>query len=111
MHVPHHISVTGESSNEYSGRAAPRFTDDDGFEVAETMKIMQVPDRILVAGGDRHAGSKAPPHEVLMDMSHYPDPRNAPVRSLISLFSSCFYADISLIFEFFASVLCFLTHF
>uniref|UniRef100_A0A914X025 Mitochondrial fission factor n=1 Tax=Plectus sambesii TaxID=2011161 RepID=A0A914X025_9BILA len=66
MHVPHHISVTGESSNEYSGRAAPRFTDDDGFEVAETMKIMQVPDRILVAGGDRHAGSKAPPHEHIL---------------------------------------------
>jgi hypothetical protein len=86
MHVPHHISVTGESSDEYSGRAAPKFSDDDGSDVADTVKVMQVPARILVAGGDRHSGTKAPPHEVLMDMQHYPlDPRDNPVRQTIRL--------------------------
>ncbi|VDM40574.1 unnamed protein product [Toxocara canis] len=62
MHVPHHITVTGDSSGDFS-RATRSFVD-GGTNLAFKMNV---PDRILVAGGDHVLAERGPPAEILAD--------------------------------------------
>ncbi|GMT03951.1 hypothetical protein PENTCL1PPCAC_26125 [Pristionchus entomophagus] len=63
MHVPQHISVTGDST-------VPSSYDEAGRAWAEKEMIasmMSVPDRIVVAGGDSHTSRRSTPKEMVLD--------------------------------------------
>lgn len=60
MHVPQHITVAGNTDQEYAKQRLPNVTDKYAYQ-------MNVPERILVAGGDETRGDRAPPSEVMLD--------------------------------------------
>lgn len=67
MNVPQHISVDGD---ETIHRQRPRSIT-DGSDLAYQMNV---PERILVAGGDKIVSERAPPPELIADrlLSIYP---------------------------------------
>ncbi|GMT32325.1 hypothetical protein PFISCL1PPCAC_23622, partial [Pristionchus fissidentatus] len=63
MHVPQHISVTGDAT-------VPSSYDEAGRAWAEREMIasmMSVPDRIVVAGGDTQTNRRSTPQEMVLD--------------------------------------------
>ncbi|VDK17514.1 unnamed protein product [Anisakis simplex] len=63
MHVPHHITVMGAESNGEFNHLS-RYQYDNNIDLASKMNV---PDRILVAGGDSTRADRAPPTEVMAD--------------------------------------------
>lgn len=86
MHVPNHISVIGE------GGQVPSLNMGDAVNVAQQMNV---PDRILLAGGNRVRADRAPPTEVMADrlIADYPTEELASPPSTITL-DKATYPDI-----------------
>uniref|UniRef100_A0A0M3IPK4 Mitochondrial fission factor n=1 Tax=Ascaris lumbricoides TaxID=6252 RepID=A0A0M3IPK4_ASCLU len=87
MHVPHHITVVGDSSGDFS--RATRHHIDNATSLAYKMNV---PDRILVAGGDRVMADRAIPTEVLTDrfVSGYPAPELSSPPDTLTLDKATF---------------------
>lgn len=111
MLVPDRISVVGENSAQLSERS---------YLLSDQEKlIMNVPERILVAGGDKHIGGReplpelrlesnimlhslpavqlsTPPHVITLDEHHYPTINEIPPESKLKSVQSLTNADITL---------------
>ncbi|MCP9257792.1 BMA-MFF-2 [Dirofilaria immitis] len=81
MHVPQHITVSGATDQEY-----PRQQRLDNIPDKYAYQ-MNVPERILVAGGDETRGDRAPPSEVMLDRMAvlYPNPEFVNPPSVLTL--------------------------
>ncbi|VDK67439.1 unnamed protein product [Onchocerca ochengi] len=80
MHVPQHITVAGVTDQQY-----PRQRHDT---VAYNCTYqMNVPERIVVAGGEETRGDRAPPSEVMFDRmaTVYPNPEFITPPSILTL--------------------------
>ncbi|KAK5977062.1 hypothetical protein GCK32_009703, partial [Trichostrongylus colubriformis] len=64
MIVPEHISVTGEPLKNVG------FEHQNIPQRERLMQMMNVPDRIVLRGGDSYEGFEAQPSELMADHSH-----------------------------------------
>uniref|UniRef100_A0A915PEY6 Mitochondrial fission factor n=1 Tax=Setaria digitata TaxID=48799 RepID=A0A915PEY6_9BILA len=80
MHVPQHITVAGSTDQEYTKHRLTNMADKYAYQ-------MNVPERILVAGGDEIRGDRAPPSEVMLDRmaALYPTPELASPPGILTL--------------------------
>lgn len=60
MHVPQHITVVSDNDQTYIRQPISSVSEKYAYQ-------MNVPERILVAGGNETRGDRAPPSEVMLD--------------------------------------------
>ncbi|CAG0922318.1 unnamed protein product, partial [Notodromas monacha] len=80
MRVPKRITLTGAEDDVFSSTSHSTLNRGASFGSADdpTLRnMMNVPDRILVAGQERHVGAKAPPRELVLEQSVMPPVREA----------------------------------
>ncbi|EJW85067.1 hypothetical protein WUBG_04022 [Wuchereria bancrofti] len=82
MHVPQHITVAGDT--EQQNYKKQRQTNIEGDKYAYQMNV---PERILVAGGNETRADRAPPSEVMLDRMAilYPTTELASPPSILTL--------------------------
>uniref|UniRef100_A0A1I7VNG0 Mitochondrial fission factor n=1 Tax=Loa loa TaxID=7209 RepID=A0A1I7VNG0_LOALO len=80
MHVPQHITIAGGAGQEYTRQRLINAADKYAYQ-------MNVPERILVAGGDETRADRAPPSEVMLDRMavHYPTAELASPPGVLTL--------------------------